>query len=170
LLGGLNAYLAVSDPYTRVDRFGLTQGGGDDGCGPNNGTSAPEPPKVPDEADSGGKARRVQPGGAATDMPLERRGTARETATDLDAQAKRAQAAGFPHGVSVTSRGRNESMGIPPEQVSAATREQFEKAGFPVHYTPGQGRKGDTTHHTVQLPNPVTPADADRFNATLGRT
>jgi RHS repeat-associated protein len=51
LLGGLNAYLAVSDPYTRVDRFGLTQGGG-----PACGTLPAQPPLLPELVDD--KARK----------------------------------------------------------------------------------------------------------------
>ena len=116
------------------------------------------------------EARRVRPGGAESTDRLERRGTAPESAADLEEQAQRAQSAGFPHGVSVTSRERNASLGVPPDAVSTATRQQFEDAGFPVHYTPGQGRRNpDVTHHTVELPSPVTPEAADRFNRVLGR-
>jgi hypothetical protein len=71
----------------------------------------------------------------------------------------------------VTSRARNASMGVGPESVSSATRADFERAGFPVHSTPGQGKKNpDLDHHTVELPDPVTPEDAERFNRVLNRT
>lgn len=47
-----------------------------------------------------------------------------------------------------------------------AKRGDFEKAGFEARYTP---TKNDPNHHTIQLPNPVTPADEKRFNDVLKR-
>lgn len=144
--GGKNLLAFSGSPTNEVDPLGLT--------------GAPH----------GEDARRVRPGGAKPEDSLERRGTEPETAASLDEQAKRAQSQGFPHGVSVTSRARNESMGVGSEAVSSATKQDFENAGFRVHSTPGQGKKNpDLDHHTVELPDPVTPADADRFNKVLGR-
>lgn len=149
IAGGRNLFDFDGSPTLVVDPLGLATGS------PHGGN---EPP------------RRVRPGGAKPGDLLERRGTAPETADALDEQAKRAHAAGFPHGVSVTSRARNHSMGVGPEAVSFASRQAFESAGFPVHYTPGQGKRSpDLDHHTVELPDPVTPAAAERFNRILGR-
>jgi RHS repeat-associated protein len=145
--GNANAFGWTRSPLNVSDPLGLTEG-------------SPHP-------SPGASARRVRPGGAAPGDSLERRGTAPETAADLQDQSTRAAAAGFPHGVSVTTRGRNEELGVPPSAVSSATRSELEAAGFPVHSTP---TARDPNHHTVELPNPVTPEDADRFNQALGRT
>ena len=54
LLGGLNAYLAVSDPFTQYDRFGLSKEGSD--CG----SSAPaksKPGLPPNDEDADGRAK-----------------------------------------------------------------------------------------------------------------
>lgn len=143
LFGGANLFGFEGSPTQCIDPWGLA-------TGPAHGADA----------------RRVQPGGAAPGDTLERRGTAPETPEELDRQSKAAMKAGFPHGVSVTSPERNRAIGVPESEASSATRQQLENAGFPVHSTP---TKNDPAHHTVQMPDPVTPADADRFNAALGR-
>jgi RHS repeat-associated protein len=95
---------------------------------------------------------------AAEDETLYRFGTQRLTAEELDAQAKAAQRAGFPHGVSTSAR--------PPVQPGApnAPRSAVEQH-FPVHDTP---TRRNPLHRTVELPDPVTQADADLFHELFG--
>jgi RHS repeat-associated protein len=125
--------------------------------------------------------RRVvtgHPAAAEGGTTLHRTGSAPESAADLAADAARSQQNGFPHGVSVnTNPAQLPSIPGRPGTASA-TRTAFENAGFPVHHTPTQpirGRGGAITgygnpgHHTVELPHPVTPQVADRFNAVLRR-
>lgn len=80
-----------------------------------------------------------------------------ETADRLAADAARAVAAGFPHGVSTMDRTSR------PDAVSAPRA--FVEAHFPVRQT------GRNPHHfTVLLPDPVTEDVAQRFNRLFGRT
>lgn len=118
-------------------------------------------------ANGGGEGSpSVRPGGAREGDILARRGRSPETATRLGRQAEEAQRAGFPHGVSVTTPEANLRLARDPTDASNATRQAFEQAGFPVHYTP---TRTDPSHHAVELPHPVTPEVADRFNTVLGR-
>lgn len=103
---------------------------------------------------------------AKPDDILVRRGTGWESTSRLNRQALAAEAAGFPHGVSVTTPASNARLSNNPLDASQALRRAFEQAGFPVHYTP---TRNDPYHHTVELPKPVTPADATNFNEVLGR-
>ncbi len=99
----------------------------------------------------------ITPALAAGGM-LYRFGTKAETASELAAQAAKAEAGGFGHGVSVTTRAPTKTP------ASAGTRESIE-AQFPVK------RTGDSAgHHTVELPKPVTNEVAGLFNRLFGRT
>ena len=97
---------------------------------------------------------------------LVRRGICPETAARLDKQAKKAQEAGFPHGVSVTTPESNARLACDPQDASFATKQAFQDAGFKVHLTP---TRNDPFHHTVELPDPVTAEIATKFNEILGR-
>ncbi len=139
--GGTNEYRFAPNAISFLDPLGLKCG--EDGC-------------------------------AAPEDTLVRRGKDAETATRLGKQAQAAENAGvaqngvpYGHGVSVTTPAANERLSRDPADASSATRAAFENAGFEVRHTP---TRADPTHHTVQLPKPVTPADAARFNAVLGRT
>ncbi len=107
----------------------------------------------------------MRPGGASSNDTLVRRGTQPESAESLAEQAAKAEANGFPHGVSVTSpqSSQQRAPGIP---VSSATRGNLEQAGLPVHYTP---TRPDPYHHTIELPKPVTESVAHLFNFLFGR-
>lgn len=100
------------------------------------------------------------------DDELVRRGTSWESTSRLKRQAEAAERAGFPHGVSVTTPESNARLARNPKDVSRATRSAFQEAGFPVHHTP---TRRDRSHHTVELPKPVTKEVAKRFNQVLGR-
>jgi hypothetical protein len=104
--------------------------------------------------------------GAEPGDSLVRRGKARESQGRLAKQAAQAEAAGFGHGVSVTSPAANQKIARDPSDAVEATRKAFEEAGFEVRYTP---TKNDSDHHTVVLPKPLTDEWADKFNAVLGR-
>jgi RHS repeat-associated protein len=91
------------------------------------------------------------------DEVLTRFGSDPETAESLQSQAGAAASAGFPHGVSVTARNTPHGAKAPRSVVQRQ---------FPVHNTP---TRRDKLHRTVELPNPVTQQDADRFNRTFGR-
>lgn len=97
---------------------------------------------------------------------LVRRGVAPETATRLGKQAKQAEEAGFPHGVSVTTPESNARLARDPHNASFATKQAFQDAGFKVHHTP---TRNDPFHRTVELPDPVTVETAAKFNEILGR-
>lgn len=112
--------------------------------------------------------------GAAPDDVLVRRGKSWESAARLAFQASKAEQAGraqngflFGHGISVSSVEANQTQARDPTDACQATRGAFEKAGFEVRYTP---TSTDNDHHTVQLPKPVTPEVARRFNIVLGRS
>ena len=72
----------------------------------------------------------------------------------------------FGHGVSVSSPEANQVLARDPTDAAGATRKDFEDAGFEVRYTP---TVNDSDHHTIILPNPVTPEVATRFNDVLRR-
>jgi hypothetical protein len=108
-----------------------------------------------------------QGAGALPDNPLVRRGKAWESRSRLASQAAQAEAAGFGHGVSVTSPDANDVLALDPADSVQASRRAFEDSGFEVHHTP-TGK--DSDHHTVVLPKPVTDEAAERFNTVLGRT
>ena len=92
------------------------------------------------------------------DEELKRNGTDRESASRLGRKAAEAEAAGFPHGVSVTAGGTD----IPS---STAPRSAVELE-FKVHNTP---TRRDPLHRTVELPKPVTQVVAKAFNKIFGR-
>ena len=108
------------------------------------------------------------------DDTLVRRGTSSESSTRLAKQAAAAEKAGlakngvpYGHGVSVTTPEANARLSRDPSDASVATRAALEQAGFEVRHTP---TNADPTHHTVQLPKPVTPEVAELFNRVFGRT
>jgi RHS repeat-associated protein len=88
---------------------------------------------------------------------LFRFGTAAEPVEKLAGEAARAEAAGFPHGVSTTTR-------VPTR--TAASEASFEDVAqhFEVQKT-----GADPAHFTVVLPKPVTDAVANLFNLLFGR-
>ncbi|AWM41117.1 hypothetical protein GobsT_02750 [Gemmata obscuriglobus] len=93
------------------------------------------------------------------DEQLKRFGTTAESAERLAQQAAAAETVLGIHGVSVTARDTNAPAGVAP-------RSEVEKH-FPVHNTPS---RRDPQHRTVELPKPVTPEVADRFNRLFGRS
>lgn len=86
-----------------------------------------------------------------------RRGTRVESAARLERKAGEAEAAGFPHGVS----GSTSDLG---PNASSASRADLEANDFPVTQT-----GSNPNHVTIELPDPVTPQDAQRFNECFGR-
>lgn len=79
-----------------------------------------------------------------------------ESASDLEDACEVARLAGLPHGVSVRDRtSRLEAM-----RASRADVELYFRL-----YKTGDSR----AHYTVELPHPVTDADAERFNRLFGR-
>jgi len=105
--------------------------------------------------------------GTLPDDPRVRRGKSWESHNRLASQAAQADAAGFGHGVSVTSPEANDVLARDPADSVQAMRRAFEDAGFEVRYTP---TSKDSDHHTIVLPKPVTDEVAERFNTVLGRT
>jgi hypothetical protein len=108
------------------------------------------------------------------DLMLVRQGVAWESTTRLAKKAAEAEAAGvarngspYGHGVSVTTVFSHLRLSTNPLDASFATKKAFEVAGFEVRHTP---TRRDPNHHTVQLPKPVTPDVAARFNIILGRS
>jgi hypothetical protein len=89
---------------------------------------------------------------------LFRFGTRAESAAELGEQAARAEARGFGHGVSTTTRRPTRT------EASTASRDAVEQH-FGVVQT-----GADPAHHTVVLPKPVTEQVADVFNRLFGRT
>jgi len=89
-----------------------------------------------------------------------RRGDSVETATRLERKATEAEASNIEiHGVSGSTT-------MPDGPCSAATCGALEDAGFKVHDTP---TRADPNHKTIELPKPVTPEDAKKFNEVFGR-
>jgi|GEM_PF-1610345 len=85
------------------------------------------------------------------EMLLHRGREGAESAARLEAQATKAEAAGFPHGVSVSSKPLDRTCGV-------AKCSEVEKH-FPVTKT-----GNNPNHYTVELPKPVTREAADTFN------
>jgi hypothetical protein len=108
-----------------------------------------------------------QGNGAPPGDLLARRGKSWESQKRLASHAAHAEAAGFGHGVSVTSPDANRKLARDPADAVTATRQAFEDAGFQVRYTP---TNKDDDHHTVVLPKPVTEETVEKFNTVLGRT
>jgi hypothetical protein len=106
-----------------------------------------------------------QGNGAAPADPWVRRGRSKESLNRLAIQAAKAEAAGFGHGVSVTSPQANQVLARNPSDAVEATRRAFAEAGFEVRYTP---TNNDSDHHTVTFPKPLTEEWVEKFNATLG--
>lgn len=93
-------------------------------------------------------------GAAEGETLLFRRGP-RDSQKQLESQAKAAEEKIEVHGVSVSTS----SAARDGQVVRCATVAACEAAGFKVHKT---GR--DPNHHTVELPKPVTPEIARKFN------
>jgi hypothetical protein len=108
-----------------------------------------------------------QSNGADPEDLLVRRGTSWESRARLSIQADQAEAAGFGHGVSVTSRESNDALSRDPSDAVEATRKALEDAGLLVRFTP---TRKDPDHHTVIFPKPLTEESAEQFNTILGRT
>ena len=89
---------------------------------------------------------------------LVRFGRAAESADKLAADAAKAEAKGFPHGVSTKQVAK---LSGSDKAHRAALKADVEQS-FVVEQT---GR--DSAHHTVHLPKPVTPEVADRFNTVF---
>ena len=89
---------------------------------------------------------------------LKRFGRSRKSAARLARKAAEAEKRMGIHGVSVTA-------GDPEIEWSEALRSHVE-AVFRVHETKS-GR--DPLHRTIELPKPVTPDVADKFNRLFGR-
>lgn len=101
-------------------------------------------------------------GGAVQTLPgptLYRFGQAYEDASALQADAERAEAAGFPFGVSVFDRKPSSRTDYSTAR-TAEVEEHFHIA-----------KTGSNPHHyTIVLPNPVTGEVARTFNRLFGRT
>jgi hypothetical protein len=92
------------------------------------------------------------------DPHLIRFGKGPESAEQLAADAAQAEKAGLPHGVSTKQVGRVSGT---DNAHRSAPKSEVEK-----HFTVTQtGNKA--THHTVELPKPVTPEVAKKFNAVF---
>ena len=88
---------------------------------------------------------------------LVRFGIEPESASDLEVACEAARRVGLPHGVSVRDRTRR----VDAVRASRAEVELY----FRVLKT-GESR----AHYTVELPHPVTDADAAQFNRLFGRS
>ncbi|MBK6919150.1 MAG: hypothetical protein IPH07_17280 [Deltaproteobacteria bacterium] len=97
----------------------------------------------------------VAAGSGGPNDHLKRFGPGPESAADLAADAARAEAHGFPHGVSTRSGKKAEGPGSPHR---SSPRSEVEEH-FKVEQT-GE----DPRHHTVHLPKPVTDEVAALFN------
>ena len=95
-------------------------------------------------------------------FPFVRYGEAAESADGLGKGAAAAEAAGFPHGVSVRDF-EDVTKVRHPDGFGYATADELADAGFDVEKTGGK------RHYTVRLPRPVTPAVADAFNKVFRR-
>jgi RHS repeat-associated protein len=161
LLGGLNAYLAVSEPYAQYDRFGLTQGGGDDGCGPTG--TPPSPAKVPKQDERANKLPDeaiVVRGGVAKPEQIEKGiGPHRDVPglTGFSAQSR--------EGASVADLAAAGGVGggpFPHGQVSVTTVGNLRAIGCDVVPSPGGG-----ANHVTVIPGSATPSQiASQFSQT----
>ena len=112
-------------------------------------------------------------GPAPSEGIMVRRGKGRESINRLSKRAAEAASGGsarngvlYGYGVSVTSEKSNQKLSKDPLDISVATRAAFESVGFQLRYTP---TKNDCDHHTVQLPQPLTDTEVQKFNKALGR-
>jgi RHS repeat-associated protein len=101
------------------------------------------------------KAAQIKQVPKADEGRLVRFGKGPETAEQLGEQSAKAEAAGFPHGVSTKLKPRTSGS---DKLHRSAPKSEVEQA-FPVKQT-----GSDPTHHTVILPKPVTPEAAETFN------
>ena len=99
-------------------------------------------------------AHAAEAGVAKGDKVLYRRG-ANDSEKLLKTQAQAAESAGLPHGVSVSTS----PAAKPGQVVRCATCSSVEAAGFKVHKT-----GSDPSHHTVELPKPITKKIAEKWN------
>jgi hypothetical protein len=113
-----------------------------------------------------GSAARGDACSCTPDTDFVRRGTSWESTGRLENQAGAAEAAGFPHGVSVTTPESNARLSTNPLDAVMATKEQIEGDGFSLVFTP---TRNDPNHHTLALPKPVTSGVAGIFNRLFGR-
>ena len=94
---------------------------------------------------------------AGQGVRLFRFGTESESVEKLATGAANAERAGYPHGVSVTTR-------VPTQTTASSAAREVVEQHFPVV------RTGSTPgHHTVVLPKPITQEIADLFNRLFGR-
>jgi hypothetical protein len=107
--------------------------------------------QVVNAVESGGKGAAK---GAEREKLLFRRGP-HDSQRLLESQAKAAEEKLGVHGVSVSTS----SAAREGQVIRCATAAACEAAGFKVHKT-----GGDPNHHTVELPKPVTPEVARKFN------
>lgn len=113
-----------------------------------------------------GTAARGDACSCTPDTDFVRRGTSWESTGRLENQAGAAEAAGFPHGVSVTTPESNARLSTNPLDAVMATKERIEEEGFSLVFTP---TRNDPNHHTLALPKPVTSGVAGIFNRLFGR-
>jgi hypothetical protein len=104
------------------------------------------------------KGGQIESAAANSGGHLVRFGKGPETAEQLAEQAAKAEAAGFPHGVSTRLKDR---VAGSDKALRSAPKSEVEEA-FEVQQT---GK--DPRHHTVVLPKPVTGDVADKFNKTF---
>lgn len=93
-------------------------------------------------------------------LVIYRRGDDAESATRLERKSTEAENS------SIGIHGVSGSTTKPDGPCSSATCGQLEAAGFKVHDTP---TRADPNHKTIEMPKPVRPEDAKRFNQTMGR-
>jgi RHS repeat-associated protein len=160
--GGMNLYgFAEGDPVNFSDPFGL--------CPPCAGLSSGIPAILSQALSSPfrltNREKEAMVDALATGVTgpagragsLFRFGKQAETVEKLASDAARAEARGFGHGVSVTTRRPTRTP------ASEASREAVEE-----HFT--VRRTGEKPgHHTVDLPKPVTQQVADLFNRLFNR-
>ena len=118
-------------------------------------------PFVPGGAGMAIKAARGVDAAKGSEKVVYRLGADKESASRLARKSAEAEAAGFPHGVSVST-----TKPPPGTPCSSASCSALEARGLKVHHTK-TGR--DSNHHTVELPKPVTREAADAFNQAFGR-
>ncbi len=132
--------------------------GADSGTGPKSTESKPENTERIGDATAVAAKNVVDESRDA--RVIYRKGDSPETATRLERRATEAENSNIGiHGVSGSTT-------KPDVACSSATCGQLEDAGFKVHDTP---TRNDPNHVTIELPKPVKPDDAKKFNDTLGR-
>ncbi|HEX2692503.1 MAG TPA: RHS repeat-associated core domain-containing protein [Gemmatimonadaceae bacterium] len=167
LAGGMNLYgFANSDPVNFSDPMGLcpplqpcpVRPGMFMGALLNGGGQVAENPRAQHAALFIASILVPEETAAGEGIRLYRAARGAESATRLGKQAADAEAAGLPHGISVTANA--EKFRNPEEAGPGATLAEIEEQ-FQVKATPS---RADPTHHTVVLPKPVTSADATKVN------